>query len=60
MRSIATKGKHRMEPRVPFIDIYCSYTDVLDHELSRQLENGRLLRLLTKMGFINERAELVL
>ncbi|CDH54643.1 poly-specific ribonuclease [Lichtheimia corymbifera JMRC:FSU:9682] len=34
-----------------------SYTDVLDHELSRQLENGRLLRLLTKMGFINERAE---
>lgn len=31
--------------------------DVLESELSRELENGRLVRLLSKMGFINERPE---
>ncbi|RUS34651.1 hypothetical protein BC938DRAFT_479338 [Jimgerdemannia flammicorona] len=33
------------------------YNDFLENELSRELENGRLVRLLCKMGFINERPE---
>lgn len=32
-------------------------TDTLTSELSRELENGRLVRLLSKLGFINERPE---
>lgn len=31
--------------------------DTLEAELMRELENGRLVRLLTKFGFINERPE---
>ncbi|KAM0786094.1 hypothetical protein ACM66B_006905 [Microbotryomycetes sp. NB124-2] len=31
--------------------------DSLESELMRELENGRLVRLLTKFGFINERPE---
>ncbi|KAF3913872.1 hypothetical protein ABW21_db0203470 [Orbilia brochopaga] len=31
--------------------------DVLESNLSRELENGRLVRLLCKFGFINERPE---
>lgn len=31
--------------------------DELTSDLSRELENGRLVRLLTKLGFINERPE---
>ncbi|KAG0365280.1 PAB-dependent poly(A)-specific ribonuclease subunit 3 [Gamsiella multidivaricata] len=31
--------------------------DVLESDLSRELENGRLTRLLMKFGFINERPE---
>ncbi|KAL1927009.1 hypothetical protein VTP01DRAFT_5339 [Rhizomucor pusillus] len=34
-----------------------SYNDALESELSRELENGRLVRLMAKMGFINERPE---
>ncbi|KAG2222512.1 hypothetical protein INT45_012826, partial [Circinella minor] len=34
-----------------------SYVDGLENELRRELENGRLVRLLSKMGFINERPE---
>lgn len=33
------------------------YTDTLTSELHRELENGRLVRLLVKLGMINERAE---
>lgn len=33
--------------------------DTLEAELMRELENGRLVRLLTKFGFINERPEFV-
>ncbi|RCH89492.1 PAB-dependent poly(A)-specific ribonuclease subunit 3, partial [Rhizopus stolonifer] len=33
------------------------YNDELESELSRELENGRLVRLMAKMGFINERPE---
>ncbi|KAI8073106.1 hypothetical protein BC940DRAFT_364207 [Gongronella butleri] len=40
-------------------EINCSqlYTDALEHELSKELENGRVVRLLCKLGFINERPE---
>ncbi|SAM09208.1 hypothetical protein [Absidia glauca] len=40
-------------------EINCSqyYTDTLESELGRELENGRLVRLLSKLGFINERPE---
>ncbi|GAA6037662.1 hypothetical protein JCM8097_002273 [Rhodosporidiobolus ruineniae] len=31
--------------------------DTMERELMRELENGRLVRLLTKFGFINERPE---
>jgi len=34
-----------------------SYNDELESELSRELENARLVRLMAKMGFINERPE---
>jgi PAB-dependent poly(A)-specific ribonuclease subunit 3 len=34
-----------------------SYNDELESELARELENGRLVRLMAKMGFINERPE---
>ena len=33
------------------------YEDTLESELMRELENGRLVRLLSKFGFINERPE---
>jgi len=33
------------------------YVDYLQNELSRELENGRLVRLLCKLGTINERPE---
>ncbi|KAK9470026.1 uncharacterized protein V1510DRAFT_424207 [Dipodascopsis tothii] len=33
------------------------YQDSLESELARELENGRLVRLLCKFGFINERPE---
>ncbi|KAI8052246.1 hypothetical protein BDF22DRAFT_687290 [Syncephalis plumigaleata] len=33
------------------------YNDQLENELTRELENGRLVRLLCKFGFINERPE---
>ncbi len=36
-----------------------SYVDVLENEMGAEVENGRIVRLLTKLGFINERAEWV-
>jgi PAB-dependent poly(A)-specific ribonuclease subunit 3 len=35
----------------------CSANDRLEGELMSELENGRLVRLLCKFGFINERPE---
>ncbi|KAI9022868.1 hypothetical protein CLU79DRAFT_751087 [Phycomyces nitens] len=32
-----------------------SYNDTLENELSRELENARLVRIMSKMAFINER-----
>ena len=34
-----------------------SYTDFLETEVSKQLESGRLFRLIAKLGFVNERPE---
>jgi len=33
------------------------YNDVLEGELAKEIENGRLFRLLLKLGFINERPD---
>jgi PAB-dependent poly(A)-specific ribonuclease subunit 3 len=33
------------------------HNDVLEYELARELENSRLVRLLCKLGFVNERPE---
>jgi len=33
------------------------YVDTMENELQKELHNGRLFRVLTKMGFINERPE---
>ncbi|CED85393.1 Poly(A) ribonuclease subunit [Phaffia rhodozyma] len=33
------------------------YNDLLEGDMTRELENGRLVRLLCKFGFINERPE---
>lgn len=37
--------------------VNASYVDTLESELGKELENGRLVRLLCKFGFINERPE---
>ena len=39
------------------IDKLYSYNDTLESELAKEVENGRLLRLLIKLGFVNERPE---
>lgn len=40
------------------LDSIQSRSDVLENELSKELENGRLFRLLVKLATINERPEL--
>jgi len=39
------------------LDATLEYSDCLDQLLAREAENGRLLRLMIKLGFINERPE---
>ncbi|TIA90818.1 hypothetical protein E3P99_01371 [Wallemia hederae] len=39
------------------MDAAMAANDTLTEELSKEVENGRLVRLLCKFGFINERAE---
>lgn len=39
------------------IDNVQSRTDLLENELSKEMENGRLFRLMVKLGTINERPE---
>jgi len=39
------------------LDATLEYSDCLDQLLAREADNGRLLRLLIKLGFINERPE---
>jgi PAB-dependent poly(A)-specific ribonuclease subunit 3 len=36
---------------------YFSYSDLLESDLSKEVENGRLCRTLMKLGFVNERPE---
>ncbi|KAK4688843.1 PAB-dependent poly(A)-specific ribonuclease subunit 3, partial [Tremellales sp. Uapishka_1] len=38
-------------------DAMQNYADSLESELQSEVENGRLVRLMAKLGFINERAE---
>jgi PAB-dependent poly(A)-specific ribonuclease subunit 3 len=42
------------------VDSALNYADLLESGLSKELENARLVRLLCKFGFINERPECVL
>lgn len=35
------------------------YADTLESQMMAELENARLVRLLAKLGFVNERPELV-
>jgi PAB-dependent poly(A)-specific ribonuclease subunit 3 len=39
------------------LTLLISYADVLEGELAAEVENGRLVRLVSKLGFINERPE---
>lgn len=62
MRSIAVNSKYfvisfaHIQVLMHWLLLF-SYNDELESELARELENGRLVRLMTKMGFINERPE---
>lgn len=56
MSSLPT-STHPYSIPLPIYKSNCSYNDHLETYLSRELENARLVRLLTKMGFINERPE---
>ncbi|WWC68117.1 uncharacterized protein I206_102038 [Kwoniella pini CBS 10737] len=47
-----------MGPRIlNELDAMQNYADTLESDLGAEMENGRIIRLLTKLGFINERAE---
>lgn len=39
------------------LDAVQNHSDNLENELAKEMENGRLLRLLVKLGSINERPE---
>lgn len=39
------------------LDNLHNYIEVLDHELSKEVQNGRLLRLMVKLATINERPD---
>ncbi|KAH9244170.1 hypothetical protein BASA81_018452 [Batrachochytrium salamandrivorans] len=45
------------EAKTSVVNDASQYNDRLEDELSRELENARLVRLLCKLGFINERPE---
>jgi PAB-dependent poly(A)-specific ribonuclease subunit 3 len=51
------KGNLCCTPTFAELNSLVSYTDVLESELGGEIENGRIVRLLSKLGFINERAE---
>lgn len=50
---ISTLGAQSMQN----FDASLCYNDTLESELARETENGRVVRLLCKFGFINERPE---
>lgn len=39
------------------MDAALGYADSLEEDLMRELENGRMVRMMAKLGFINERPE---
>lgn len=39
------------------VDSIQSRTDILENEVAKEMENGRLFRLMVKLGTINERPE---
>jgi len=39
------------------LDTVQNHSDNLENELSKEIDNGRLFRLLVKLGSINERPE---
>jgi len=39
------------------LDSAQNHSDNLENELSKEMENGRLFRMLVKLGSINERPE---
>lgn len=41
------------------LDSIQSRTDILENEVAKEMENGRLFRLMVKLGTINERPEYV-
>ncbi|WRT64611.1 uncharacterized protein IL334_001544 [Kwoniella shivajii] len=47
-----------MGPRIlNELDAMQNYADTIESDLGAEMENGRIVRLLSKLGFINERAE---
>ena len=44
-------------PLIRNIEYLHEYNDQLEAEFAKEVENGRLFRILTKLGFINERPE---
>eukprot|EP01113_Clastostelium_recurvatum_P042577 TRINITY_DN6906_c0_g1_i8.p1 TRINITY_DN6906_c0_g1~~TRINITY_DN6906_c0_g1_i8.p1 ORF type:complete len:739 (-),score=149.18 TRINITY_DN6906_c0_g1_i8:143-2359(-) len=51
----------RIAPRIATeAENLLSYADSLSEDLSKEVENGRIVRLLSKLGFINERPEYAL
>lgn len=58
--SVATIGgfiRRASDQLIQVMDNSLLASDLLQKELTRELENGRLVRLVSKLGFINERAE---
>lgn len=53
---VSYKGEGLTE-RIGALHRGTSQADLLENELQRELENARLVRLLAKFGFINERPE---
>lgn len=54
------KSESQHLPFVQRLSSYCSNSSAVDRlegELMKELENARLVRLLCKFGFINERPE---
>lgn len=50
-------AKHASSYLLMNFDASLQYEDTLESELCRELENGRIVRLMSKLGFINERPE---
>ncbi|XP_066910079.1 PAN2-PAN3 deadenylation complex subunit pan3-like isoform X1 [Clytia hemisphaerica] len=66
LSSKVTSNQHSINDVMPMIgarfysqlDVTQSRSDLLENELSKEMDNGRLLRILAKLGTIIERSEL--